>query len=331
MLIQRHRTTITAICCACAVVGGAGAAIFAGQGEPPKQPTPIVLSEAPERARPPVWSIDVLDAFFDDARAMLVGARPEKARRGGPDSAGNLPVAGAAQSASFAWSSLIEAETIETEVKRLAQAVATDVTTPGAFKGGGYRQCQGHFSQLAVLFGVTSEYDGPIRWQDVAPGLRDAFARAAQASEAGTDQAYAEATSRKQDLEELIRGARPNTAAADRTAKWGGLADRPPLMQRLSAAHEDRLTKWLASAAEFSAHRDEIGHEAQVLAVLAEVIGREGFDYWDEDEYAAAARELRAAAAEAAAAVKLDNYERARRAIDRAGKACTSCHAVYRG
>ena len=72
--------------------------------------------------------------------------------------------------AAFAWSKLIDAETLETEIKRLAQAVAQDVTSPSEFKGGAYQACRRHFSVLATLFAIAAEYDGEVRWQDAAAG-----------------------------------------------------------------------------------------------------------------------------------------------------------------
>ena len=147
------------------------------------------------------------------------------------------------------WSKLIDAETIETEIKRLAQAVATDVTTPSEFKGGKYQDCRRHFSVLAMLFAVAAEYDGDVRWQDVAAGLRDVFARAGHNCKVGTDSTYREATQRKADLSELVAGSRPQIPQAERIANWSQVADRPPLMQRMNIAHEDRLTKWLANEA----------------------------------------------------------------------------------
>jgi hypothetical protein len=310
------------------------AAVVVGQ-EPATERVnePISLIDSPKRARPPEWPIDVLDAFFADARQALVGTRPDfgaRNRAGVGDSkfaqAGSSSIGRA-----VVWSKWIDAETLETEVKRLAQAVAADVTTAGAFKSGGYLACQRHFSMLAVLMGVTSEFDGAARWQDAAPGLRETFASAGHSASQGSDESFRMAVQRKQDLEELIRGARPAVATAERAADWGKVAGRPPLMQRLNVAHEERLTRWLASQSEFETRRQEVRHEAQIVAVVAEVISHEGFDYWDELEYATAARELRDAASGISSAVELNDYEQARQAIDRAGKACAACHAAYRG
>jgi hypothetical protein len=276
-----------------------------------------------------------MDVFFNDAREKLVGERPDygnatavAAENGQP--AGPIANAGAT-TAGAGWSKLIDGETIETEIKRLGQSLAKGVTTPTVFKGGAYEDCRRDFSVLATMFAIAAEYDGDVRWQDSAPPLRDLFARAGRNCKVGTDQTYNEAIQRKQDLADLIAGSRPKLPQAERAAEWGQIADRPPLMQRLNSAHEDRLTKWLANQREFDQHRDEIRHESQLAAAIADVIGREGFDYWDEEEYVTHARELRQAASDISAAVELDNYEQAQRAIGRATKACAGCHELYRG
>ena len=311
------RTTVVGL----AVLASLNAVLFAAE---PARP--------PRRARPPVWSRDVLDAFFDDAREHLKGPRPDYQPQattiGESASAGGEPVV----TARFAWSQLIDSDTLETEIKRLSQSIDSTVTTPSAFKGGGYKDARRDFSELAVLFAVTGQHDGQPRWQDAAPGLRDLFARAGRNAKVGTDATYGEAAARKLDLAELVRGGRPQVPQADAAiTDWSQVAAREPLMQRLNIAHEERLTKWLADAAAFRHNRKEVRHEAQLVAMIAEVIDREGFDYWDEEEYASHARELRGAATELSAAAAADNYDEARNAIDRATNACASCHEDYRG
>lgn len=291
-------------------------------------------SNPPKRARPPKWSADVMDAFFADAREKLEGARPDygqaTAAIARDSDAGSSQVQSAAGEAG--WSKAVDSDTLEAEIKRLAQAVAKDVSTSGAFKGGTFKASRRNFSLLAVLFAVSAEYDGEVRWQDVAAGLREQFARAGRNCKVGTDQSYQEATQRKQELADLIGGTRPKVPQAERkTANWAEVSDRPPLMQRLNAAHQERLTKWLASEREFAAHAEDMKHEAQVVAMIADVIGREGFDFWDDEQYAGYANELKQSAIEIAAAAEINNYQQARRAIGRATKACSDCHEGYRG
>ena len=287
----------------------------------------------PRRVKPPVWSRDVLDLFFDDARDALQGLRPDyssfrPATSDGPLNNATRPVEVETTSR---WTDLIAAETIETEIKRLAILIDSDVTTPGLFKGGGHRKCRQHFSTLAVLFAIVGQYDGEVRWQQPAPAFRDLFARAGYNCKAGTDQSFREATQRKQDLTDLIRGDRPEVPKAEPQTDWSQVADRPPLMRRMELAHQGRLTKWLASRDEFSRNRLAIRHEAQLLAVLGEIIRQEGFDYWDDETYNHIALELSQAAKDLSAAVDNTNYAAARDAGARATKACSGCHEDYRG
>src|SRR4029079_507428 len=93
-------------------------------------------------------------------------------------------------------------------------------------------------------------YDGDVRWKDAAPALRDMFARAGHNCKAGSDQTFQEAVQRKQDLTELIGGPRPKAKETEAKADWSKVADRPPLMQRMNIAHEDRLKKRLANKRE---------------------------------------------------------------------------------
>jgi hypothetical protein len=294
-------------------------------------------SSPPKRARPPKWSPDVLDAFFPDARAKLVGTRPDYGQAtasavasAAPSAAPEAPATASAPTSGAAWSKLIDAETIETEIKRLSQELAKDVTAPAQFKGGGYKDCRREFTTLAALFAIAAEYDTDVRWKDSAPTLRDLFARAGRNCKVGTDQTFQEAKQRKQDLADLISGNRPKPSEAEPKAVWAQITDRPPLMQRMNIAQLDRLQKWLASKQEFAAHRDDIKHEAQVIAAFADIITREGFEYWDDETYAGYARELRDASTEVAAAVDSDNYDQARAAAGKASKSCAACHEGYR-
>jgi hypothetical protein len=291
-------------------------------------------SSSAKRARPPKWTADDLNAFFEDARTKLVGSRPDydAATVAASENDAKSSKDNADESAAGAkWSKLIDAETIETEVKRLAQEVAKSVSTPSQFKGGAYEDCRRMFSELALLFAVAAEYDGDVRWKDSAAGLRDLFARAGRNCKVGTDQTFRESAERKQDLADLVSGSRPAVPPPGNDQQWAQIADRPPLMQRLEIAHEERLTKWLANEREFEKHRDEVRLEAQLMAVIADVIGRDGYDYWDEEDYAKNVRELRAAASDVSAAVEADNFERARQGVSRATKACAACHELYRG
>jgi hypothetical protein len=319
-IVLNRRLVYTAALTAIVASGSAAAILLA------KEP-----ADSPKRAKPPKWSADVLDTFYPDARTKLVGARPdyEHAQAIADGKNSDKTQGGAAKSAG-GWSKLIDAETIETEIKRSGPELAKVAKSPSEFKGGGYKECRRQFSVLAILFGVSAEYDGDVRWQDAAPALRDLFSRAGHNCKAGSDQTFQEAVLRKQDLADLIAGTRPKAKEAERKADWPKVADRPPLMQRMNIAHEDRLKKWLANKGEFTAHHDDVKHEAQLVAAIADIIVREGFEFADDEKYTKCAQELRQAASDVSTAVDTDNLEQAQQAGNRMTKACADCHEGFR-
>lgn len=299
--------------------------------------TPLLAQNAKptqRRARPPKWTAEDLNVFFDDAREKLVGERPDfTAQIVSTSPAEDNPTANsdAVSGSQTAWSKLIDADTVETEIKRLTPLLASAVASPSTFKGGAYEDCRRTFSELALLFAISSQYDGDIRWKDSAPALSELFARAGRNCKVGTDQTFNESKQRHQDLADLIAGSRPALSRSDVPEDWAQIADRPPLMQRLEIAHQERLTKWLANQREFKNRVDDLRHEAQIMAVIADAIGRNGYDYAEDEEYARLARELRQAAIDMAAAAELENFEQAQNAGNRATKACADCHDLYRG
>ena len=212
-----------------------------------------------KRARPPKWSADVLDAFFDDARDKARRRRgpTTRAAAAAADSEARqtLPAALQQQPTGATWSKLIDAETIETEIKRLAQAVANDVTTPSAFKGGEYQGLPPRFQRA----GRAVCRRGRIRWRRSLEGrrpprLRDRVRpRRPQLQSRHRSNVSAKRPSAKQDLADLVAGSRPQTAASRAEGRLGQVADRPPLMQRLNIAHEDRLTNGSPTRSEFDA------------------------------------------------------------------------------
>lgn len=288
-----------------------------------------------KRAKPPVWSQDVLDEFFVDAREQLVGERPAKrsaavatnppARQGGAVAAG-VEIDGAAP-----WSQVISGDALAAEVKRIAAALRDPLANPTKFKSGGYKDCRNAFNELAILFAVIAEYDGDVRWQDDAPALRDAFARAARNCKTGTDQTFAAGVELQTQLDDLIRGERLGGQPAPATERWSDLADRPLLMARMESALQEGISPALSNARDFSRKAVDIQQAAEVLSMLAALIDREEFEYWDDESFQQHSVDLRAASRELSRAAADANYDAARAAAGRASQACSACHEGYRG
>jgi len=293
------------------------------------------------RAPLPKFSKDAQERFFDDVFSATVGPRP----RAVASSPGGQSVAGTASSASSygssgsspagtpatgRWQRLISSDVLEDEVKAIKSRLDKTVTSPSDFAGRGYKVCRVEFSELAVLFAVIQEYDGTVRWKADAASARQAFARTAANCKVGSPQAYNEVKQRKQDLEELIRGGTLKQSAAEGDSDWSTLADRSPLMIRLERAFENQIRTATGSSDTFRAEKNSVAHEAQIVAMLAEVLCQPGMEDSGDSNYTGFARQMQEHALEIVEAVKRDDFAKAREAAGQIGQACTACHQNYR-
>ena len=297
-----------------------------------------------KRVLPPKWDQRTLDKFFTDARGALEGERPNfgdgasvataKAPNGGAPNPANPGAAdsSALPSGEFAWSKLISADSLTDEIKSYQTLLKDDVKSLSQFKAEGFKRARQDFSVLAVEFAVIGEYDGEVRWKSQALAARDLFAQAGANCKANTDQVFGGARARAEDLAALVRGETlPSPSAAPETkTQWATLTLRPFLMRRLELAQEKRLAVWTSNPAEFSKNVDAIYRESQMIAVIAEVIQREGFDFVDASDYKGFAHDLQKHALEIADAAKAKNGDAARTAAGSLVKACSNCHGAYK-
>ena len=206
-----------------------------------------------------------------------------------------------------------------------------NIKTPTDFAARGHKEVRRDFALLAVLFAVIHEYEGNVRWKNEASVARDRFARAASNAKAGgSANVFKEAKDRKNDLEDLVGGASLGEKTAETSADWGRVAERALLMQRLEAAWESGLSAWTANEREFASRGDETVHEAEMIALLAEVLTKEGLEDADDPEYATLARDMEQAALDIARAAKGSDYARARTSAGQIAKSCSACHESYR-
>jgi hypothetical protein len=182
---------------------------------------------------------------------------------------------------------------------------------------------------LAVVFGVIAQYDGQVRWQKDAVGLRAAFARAGFNCKVGTDNSFKEARQRSQDLADLVRG-NLKVAPAEAEARWAEVANRPPLMKRMELSQRERLGPWTASGNEFARNRDAVVREAQMLAMIAEVIKDQSYEYADDATYRGYVDELQQHCLEIIEAAKNNDFPKAQSAASRVNQACDRCHGDFR-
>jgi cytochrome c' len=156
------------------------------------------------------------------------------------------------------------------------------------------------------------------------------LARAGFNAKVGTDASYNEAKLRKDDMESLIQGNQLQLNKNADPPQWIKVSGRPPLMSRMEQAHKEGLAIWTANSADFAKNSEQLVHEAQILAAIAEVIQREGFEFADDEDYLKLAQQVRDNSLRVVEAAKQKKYDQARTATGEIGKACTACHEGYR-
>jgi len=288
--------------------------------------------KAKQRAKPPQFGSEVNRIFFDDVFAKLQGERPKNpgAVAAAPKSGGGA-TGGDADGATFGWSKMISAATLEDEIKAIKLNVDQAVTTPSEFAGRGHKEVRRDFSILAAMFGIIAEYDGDVRWKDMGPLARDLFARTARNTKAGGNtNTYNESKQRKAELQDLLGGAKIPGEAEQADADWSAVCDRGPLMQRLDRGFEVKMSAWMSNKGEFDANLEDVLHQAEVVAALSEVLTKKGMEDAEDESYAGFAKRMKQGAMEISSAVKLNSYDQARQAAGDVKKACTECHELYR-
>ncbi|MBA2115687.1 cytochrome c [Bremerella alba] len=296
--------------------------------------------QAERRAKAPEFNNTTTSIiFFKDVFAEgLQGERPQilsensqaPAMAPGSPGGGMQSPAAAGSGNAGEWADIISPTTIQDEVKRLNNQLAETVQNVRKFNGGGFEEARRDFSVLAMLFEIVAEHDGDVRWKEFALTARDGFARAGFNSKVGTDNSFKEAKLRAEDLEQLVRGGSLETREADPKATWEAIADRPPLMQRLEIAYQKRLKPMTASESEFKDNVEDILHEAELIAAIGHAMQKEGFEYYDDEDYIGYCQQMQEAALKVVKAVKENNADAARTAAGEVSQACTLCHESYR-
>jgi len=289
----------------------------------------VAAPPAARRAKRPEFPPSTLEAFFPDAREKLNGERP------GPRSAvvENAPprvTTPAAPTAGGTWSKLISAEVLEDEIKARVPKLAAAVENPTRFKSGEYQTARRELGVLAVMLGIVAEYDGRVRWQAEAAAMRDQLGRASNNCKVASDAALTDARARAEDLQLLVRGASQTPAVKPVEANWPQLADRTLLMQRLEEAQQQFITPGTASEKTFAEGSTELLHEAEIVAALAEIITRSGYEFADDETYVEFAKAMQGHAGELRTSTLDSSYDRARKSATEIGQSCTACHEGYR-
>lgn len=270
-------------------------------------------------AQPPVWSDEVKSVFFDDARKALVGSPPVAQAEA---------EAATAKSSHVNWQQFVEAETLSTEVKRIVNNLAALTKNPTQFQAAKHNDVRRELTMLAALFGVIREYPDDVRWQASAGAMEQRCLQAAESCTVGSVESLAAVQETHALLEELLRGQAVETS--DNQVETA-FPDFAPLMQRMELALKENLPVLLTKDREFRKRAIDVAHEAQLLAMLSQVIRGEAYGYSDDETYQSHVNALRDTANQLKAAASSQDFAKAVQAAAAVSKSCANCHADFRG
>ena len=286
------------------------------------------------RAPPPKFSDSQLrGVFFDNLDEAFRGTRPTlssvRKSSNAAVAAAAAPAKSSGGSGGDTWSSVISPTSIEDEIKRVRLHFDSVVTTPGAFNSGGYQDARLDLTILATLFAVINEHKGEVRWKDQAAAARDLIARTAFNCKAGSTQVYNEAKLRKADLQDLVSGSGLASREAEAENDWTMIADRSPLMEYAELL-VDSLDDVTTNEATIKAEIDAVRRNAELLAMLGEVLVKEGMDEADDEDYAKLSRDMTEAANAIVAAIEPLDAEAVSAGASAVRQKCDACHEQYR-
>ncbi|MCH2180202.1 MAG: cytochrome c [Mariniblastus sp.] len=320
---------ITTTLLATTFAGHSGA--YAYQDAPATPPTLIQRAKRPNFTERE-WNGIYFENLFRDA---LVGNRPEPQAsaamtQNGPSAPNTVDKPSNPENASaFSWSDHIDSTVIEDEVKTLQQRLVADITTPGRFKSD-YGKIHHSYSMLSMLFGIVYEYDKDVRWKELSAVAQPAFARAAANSRVGSLQAYNNAKLQRDNLTEMVRGGRFNDNEKSIEAiDWPSAVNRSPMMLQLETTL-GILKPHLSNQTEFTQNSETIYHGANLISAMGQVLCQTDMEAADEEDYAAYAQEMSAAAQKVIEGTKTNNYDLASEGFNLIEQSCSNCHDEWR-
>ena len=270
------------------------------------------------------------DALAGDRPASLGVANVASSTGGSPTMASDDGGSGGGEDEGTGWAAAVSATAIEDEIKQINLQLNTEISTPTAFAGNGYRVSRQAYSILSAMFGIAAEYNGDIRLKDKAAAARDHFARTAAGSKVGTPQAYDQAKKAHQDLQDLLNGGAVELSPPVDDVDWSMIVERSPLMVRLDEALNKKLRAATSDAGTFKSESETVEHEAQIVSAISAILVHEPMPDHDATNYADWCKKMRAAAKNIVDGVKLNNYDQVRAAVGEISKQCDDCHGEYR-
>lgn len=357
--------TLTTLCAACLILSGcngskdppadSGAGKTAGVGGAvpgTKGPNPTGATESSDTgasASHGKWEVrtdsdgrkwfgDVpYDVFFDDPLGVandnepIVGmaAPPDKAEAQQPTTPESPEKPATAASTASSWQSVITAEALDSEVKKIRNFLNPKLQSVGQYNSN-LSMIPPQAATLAALAAIAARHEGDISWKSDALYIRDlAGAMNKEPLQRGPKFQRALLTLYAQISDTLNRSRPGDLPEPNADAPIADHAEMGFLMKRMEQAHDEMKTK-AGSEDSFRKSLDMIRQESAILSALAKVITTEGYGYEEDEEFIAFARTVSASGRKMIEAVAIESFAEYDTALSAAYQACNQCHLGYK-
>jgi len=226
------------------------------------------------------------------------------------------------------WASLISAEELQNEIKKIKIELTDSLSAIGKYNAH-YKEIAMEGSVLAALAGIAIVHPEKVSWKEHAAQVRDVAAEMAKKSKGLGQKPFDDTKKEFEKLEGLLSGnPPPDLPEAVADIPFSEVASRRGIMQRLQI-NSDYLRANFQTEAKLEKGQEDAVHAAAVTAAITKVIGTEGYGSADEDEYKAFVKSMVDANLTMMKAAKDKDFAAFSDANGKVIKYCNDCHQAY--
>jgi hypothetical protein len=284
-------------------------------------------------SQPPGKTVAAAGSPSDSSRAPGATNRGEtgtnQASKGGatagPSSSGAAKPGGSGTD----WSALIDADTLDGEVKRIRTDLTAGLQSVGKYNAR-YQEIAISGATLAALAEIVAEQSGTASWKEHAASVRDLAASIHDAAKALGSPAFQTTKNSSDQLADVLDGNVPaGLPASEPIRDFAQVANRSALMKRMDRSFQ-RLKKGGTAQQLLKKDAGQAIEDAAMLAVLSRVIAVGHYESADDPKYRGHSTALTHAATDLATAAKAGEAPAFSDALTRIQKRCDACHADFR-
>jgi hypothetical protein len=227
------------------------------------------------------------------------------------------------------WPTLIDADTLDGEVKRIRTDLTAGLQSVAKYNAH-YQEIAVSGATLAALAEIVAEESGAASWKQHASIVRDLAASIHDSAKALGGPAYQATKNSSDQLVDVLDGNVPaRLAASEPIRDFAQVANRSALMKRMDRSYQ-RLKKGGTAQQLLKKDAGQAIEDAAMLAVLSRVIAVGHYESADDPKYHGHSTELTRSATDLATAAKSGEAPAFADALTRIQKRCDACHADFR-